>query len=121
MRRLVLILMVMCLTAVSAIALIRTAGSAAADPTAELILFRAEPETVSRGGQITLFWNVPGSETVTIQQRYGNYRTGPQRVYARLSAEGSLTVDLSSLDVDAPPNIHTVDFWLLTPSESDSA
>jgi hypothetical protein len=81
-------------------------------PASAELIFSAEPQVVDRGGLVTLRWNVPGSSSVMIEQRYGNPRTVPQRSFDHLPAQGSMVVDLSTVAPGEMPYIHSVDFWL---------
>lgn len=94
------------------------------DPAAEMIEFRIAPQEVERNGDVDLWWDVRGVDTVALQVRYGSYKQAPDVFLTNLPAETAWTHNLmrrSLADPDAITYIHNVQFWLLTPSEDDSA
>lgn len=50
----------------------------------EVVEFSVTPDTIDRGGQITLQWDVRGLDRVSIYQFYGGYRSPADVVYQDL-------------------------------------
>ncbi len=102
----------------------RTPVASQAADEIEVLHFTAAPEEVERDGVVRLSWQVSGVDSVSIQVRYGVYKQAPEVVLENLPARASLRHNLTRTSPDDPqavPYIHNVEFWLITPSEEDSA
>jgi hypothetical protein len=88
----------------------------------QVVDFSVTPDTIDRGGQITLHWDVQGLEQVSIFQFYGGYRDPYDLVYRDLPASGSMTLYLTYTQPNyyqaAQPYVYSATFFLM-PSDAE--